>query len=1244
MSRILQKWITLFFIALSTTWTVTAAPSDGGNSSISGKVTASDGQTPLGSIEVAAYQWLPSDEEFSWVVVGSSVTQADGNYSISGLKSGSYQLEFYDANHRYVSEFFNDVRDIYSAESITVGEASAITGINASLVMGGKITGKITGPDGITPLTSIEVNAFHWDEDDQDWYWSDSASTSTDGTYTILGLAAGDYRIQFNDNWGNYLGEYYDNATGLFTAKDIAVGESLTVPNINASLAAAGKITGTITGADGLAPLENINVYVYEWNEEDEYWDQITSARTSATGFYSAGGLLSGTYRIEFYDQTGSYQGEYYNNATSLGAAQEITVVPATAVTGINASLVERGKITGTVTAPDGVTPLEGIEVRAYYWDEDEEYWDWDRSTYSTADGQYFLRGLSEGSYRVRFFDPDGNYLSEFFDNAANQNSARAITVGASATISGINASLSPAGKISGTVTGPDGITPLEEIYIDAYQWNEDDEDWEWIRGATTDEQGHYRVGGLSTGSYRVQFHDESENYRTEYYNNSQDIYAADDIVVTNATTLTGIDASLAERGKITGKVTAADGITPLAGVEVRAYYWEEDWEDWTYDERTYSLPDGSYTIRGLDARKYRVRFRDLKGDFITEYHENAPDLETADDIEVGTSGTISGIDASLERAGKITGTITGSDGVTPLRDIYVEVYRWDESELDWSRLGENYDYTGSDGGYAIAGLPAGIYRLAFHDEEDIYQSEHYDNSPDLDGALNITLGAAATVSGINASLAELGKISGKITGQDGVTPLEDVQVRAYFWNEEDNYWDYDESTYSDSNGGYTVHGLAAGNYRIRFYDYDGRYLTEYYDNATNIDSASGIAVGISATVAGVNASLAEAGKIKGKVTDYDGTTPLEDIEVRAYYWNEEDEYWDYDETAFSNSNGAYTIDGLEAGTYRIRFYDYGGEYISEYYNNVTEVDSASDIAVGTSVTISGIDASLARAGKITGTITGPDGTTPLENIEVRAYYWNEERNYWYSDRYSQTSEEGRYTISGLFPRKYRIQISDENGNYISEYYNDVSGLELAADIPVASASTVSGIDASLLEGGRIAGRVTAPDGASPLEEIQVVAYRWNTDAQYWQYSQNVYTDEDGYYSLRGLKADTYRLGFYDTDGIYLTEYYNNKPDISSAMNIVISGTATISGINASMNTEFEPNFLAAVSGFRKTGPGAYAMDFKGENGRYYQLQSSGTLGGWIDVGAPFMAGPDAMTIPTTSTESKMFWRIRTIP
>ena len=214
---------------------------------------------------------------------------------------------------------------------------------------------------------------------------------------------------------------------------------------LSSTLSQAGSISGTVTGPDETTPLENIYVIAYQRIDDGDggNWIFAQVTTTNLEGSYSLGGLAGGIYQVHFYG-TSDYVGEYYDNATMLGAGTDIPVAAATTVSGINASLATASRITGTVTGPDDSTPLENINVMAYQWIDDGAGGGWspvDASS-TAADGSYVLGGLAAGTYRVQFSHGSGNYVTECYNNAPNLDAATDIVVNDASTANDINASL----------------------------------------------------------------------------------------------------------------------------------------------------------------------------------------------------------------------------------------------------------------------------------------------------------------------------------------------------------------------------------------------------------------------------------------------------------------------------------------------------------------------------------------------------------------------------------------------------------------------------------------------------------------------------------------------------------------------------------------------------------------------------------------------------------------------------------
>ena len=126
---------------------------------------------------------------------------------------------------------------------------------------------------------------------------------------------------------------------------------------------------------------------------------------------------------------------------------------------------------------------------------------------------------------------------------------------------------------------------------------------------------------------------------------------------MTVAATTSGINATLALAGHVTGTVTNASG-TGVGGIDVHAYLADGS-GGWIQTRLTLTAADGSYDLDYLRAGSYRIEFTDNHlGDYLTQYYNNKPTLALADNVAVTGGETTSGINAVLVAAGHITGTV----------------------------------------------------------------------------------------------------------------------------------------------------------------------------------------------------------------------------------------------------------------------------------------------------------------------------------------------------------------------------------------------------------------------------------------------------------------------------------------------------------------------------------------------------------------------------------------------------------
>jgi protocatechuate 3,4-dioxygenase beta subunit len=218
------------------------------------------------------------------------MTNANGEYTITGLDSGTYEIGFFPNSPGQSSGYA-----VGTSGLITVTAPYTKTGVNISLVPGGSITGQVTAADTGDAIHGawVYIEGAHvplgWGYEIRHLYGS--------VTYQFSGLPPGSYRLHTIDTAGQskYIPEYYNNQTAASSATWITVTASKTISNVNFVLESGAQVTGTVTD-EWHMPIEYIRVQVLDLQDH-----VVASATTNWDGIYLTGpGLPAGDYRVRF--------------------------------------------------------------------------------------------------------------------------------------------------------------------------------------------------------------------------------------------------------------------------------------------------------------------------------------------------------------------------------------------------------------------------------------------------------------------------------------------------------------------------------------------------------------------------------------------------------------------------------------------------------------------------------------------------------------------------------------------------------------------------------------------------------------------------------------------------------------------------------------------------------------------------------------------------------------------------------
>ncbi len=267
------------------------------------------------------------------------------------------------------------------------------------------------------------------------------------GTYTMQGVPAGSYYVEWEPADSSYPYAWYDGSSLVSleqNAEAITVSNGQTTTADFSNIPQAGEIRGTVTDAALNQPVGGVYAEVL-----DSQGNYIEDQETATDGTYAVTGLLPGSYKVEFIPESyanvaGDPQPDlgfqYYLNASSFAAASTVTVGAGQTVNGINAALAAGGTVSGRITnaatgagMPDGEIELlnkAGQEV---------DY------AYTNPDGSYTIYGIEPGSYYVKF-DPmyigAAESVVQFYDGKPTLEGAKLVTVGAGQSVQGINAAV----------------------------------------------------------------------------------------------------------------------------------------------------------------------------------------------------------------------------------------------------------------------------------------------------------------------------------------------------------------------------------------------------------------------------------------------------------------------------------------------------------------------------------------------------------------------------------------------------------------------------------------------------------------------------------------------------------------------------------------------------------------------------------------------------------------------------------
>lgn len=815
-------------------------------------------------------------------------------------------------------------------------------------------------------------------------------------------------------------------------------------------------------------------------------------------------------YTAEFRSLDQSHLLEFWQDQPAIDTATPIDVSDG-ADAQIDPTVQKKSSFSGTVTDAVGGSvedlPVVAcrVSVNACFYGQIE------------ADGTYTLP-VDDDTFTLRFGGsdfggPNPSHRQEWFDDELIGAAGQQITMANGETFIA-DAVLATAIELSGTVTDDDGGAPLEGVGVTACDLAS------VCESATTAADGTYTLDAFGENSYLVDFDGSSLGYNSEFYDDSADEAGALRVVTTSGVDATGVDAGLTGSATIGGTVTEI-GVGPVEGVQVNVC-------ESAYDLACPWFPtasDGTWSAT-VSAGTYYVRFEAGFLNLGSKYYDDTYNPNEAAAITVDFGDDVTGTDAQLERVGIVRGTVI-NDQLDPLEGIEVRVC---PLPVAFPCLTAT---TLADGQWASITDPGPTY-VSFSDPTGVYPTITYDQRYQGFNAVEVT--PNGIFSNIDALMSRPGFVSGRVTNSLG-EGIENVEVTisgsAFFGN-----------FFTAADGTYLLETNVGTDRRLDFEHPD--YVA---GEISNVD------VFAATETTGQDIVLIGSGKISGVVTDAAGT-PLPGINVFSCVFT-------CVGNATTDANGVYLLNSVpesDDGDRSVGAFDLSGTFARVYYEDAIDADSATPVAVAAGQTTTGIDLVMRAASSVSGSVQLPNGT-PAETVQVELCLVDGG-----GCLFASTDASGDYEVTGVSPGTYRVRF-DPAPPHAPTYYGDVVLIAEASELSVGAGSTTTGIDATLVLGGSISGRVTDASGGG-LFFTQV--YPNACSASTGQCLAGPLFDGD--YEIEGLApADDYVVRFLNETS-WITEWYCDANSADDAVPVTVASGGTTLGIDASMQRDGDPD------------------------------------------------------------------------
>jgi len=392
---------------------------------VSGTVSETGSGSPVDGAWVAVLRTT----DFS--IAAGAIADPNGDYSTQ-VAPGAYYLYVIDPAGAHTAGFHGPPTLVTVTANHTVDADPTMAATR------GAINGTVTEDHTRTPGTAVAGIAGAWALA----LSTNTANTGspetvviadTAGRFTIPALTPRTHYVGYIDPTGDHATRFYTRSPNVPEATPVTVTAANTTRADGAlppqqRTPPGALITGTVTETGTDTPLPDVHVMALHAAD----YRIARGAVTDTHGEYTLD-VEAGDYKLAYIDSTGRHTMEWNDNRAyhDLDHADTVTA-PAETKADLDPNT---GTMAGTIVDDPAATAVPGAWVIAIAPNGIAA------GAITAANGTYTLPGLTPGTYRATFVDPNGGRTQEYWDNSPTYPGATPINITA-ATTTTINAAL----------------------------------------------------------------------------------------------------------------------------------------------------------------------------------------------------------------------------------------------------------------------------------------------------------------------------------------------------------------------------------------------------------------------------------------------------------------------------------------------------------------------------------------------------------------------------------------------------------------------------------------------------------------------------------------------------------------------------------------------------------------------------------------------------------------------------------